>query len=145
MSPELEAKLVQKYPMIFKCNDDSTSKIWGLECDDGWYDLLDCLCFSIQNHIDFALKDTQLSDEERTELQVVAQQVKSKFGGLRFYSCGGDVYTDGMVKMAESMSHRVCESCGNKARQQTVGTWIHTTCDPCYESRAWRKVPDEKS
>jgi len=146
MTPELESKLVRKYPKIFKVDDtNSVLQVWGIECDDGWYDLLDCLCSAIQNHIDFASKDTRLTDEERDNLQLVAQQVKSKYGGLRFYSYGGDVYTEGMIGMAEKMSYRLCEFCGFKANQQTLGTWIYTACNPCYESRVWRKTSDEKS
>ena len=146
MTPEIESKLFQKYPKIFRNDgDNSDGGLWGIECDDGWYDLLDRLCSTIQNHVDFAVRNAALTDEERVDLQVVAQQVKSKFGGLRFYSHGGDVATDGMIRMAESMSYCVCEFCGNKAHRQTIGTWIYTACDPCYESRVWRKVADEKS
>jgi hypothetical protein len=59
---------------------------------------------------------------------VTASQVKEKFGGLRFYTNG---YTDGisaMISMAESMSYRTCEVCGNPGRSNNHG-WISTLCD----------------
>lgn len=60
--------------------------------------------------------------------QVVVDQVKEKFGTLRFYYTGGDDTIDGMVQMAESMSACVCEECGNPGTQ-TRGGWIRTLCD----------------
>jgi hypothetical protein len=59
---------------------------------------------------------------------ITASQVKEKFGGLRFYTNG---YTDvigGMISMAESMSYRTCEVCGNPGRSNNYG-WISTLCD----------------
>lgn len=59
--------------------------------------------------------------------QVVLDQVKEKFGTLRFYYTGGDDVVDGMVRMAESMSAVTCEVCGQPG-EQTVGGWIRTLC-----------------
>ena len=60
--------------------------------------------------------------------QVTLDQVKEKFGTLRFYYSGGDDAIDGMVRMAESMSAVTCETCGNPG-QQRGGGWIRTLCD----------------
>lgn len=60
--------------------------------------------------------------------QVVAMQVKEKFGGLRFYYYGGDDYISGLVDMAESMSYIICEECGDKGFPNKNG-WIRTLCD----------------
>jgi hypothetical protein len=60
--------------------------------------------------------------------QVVATQVKEKYGTLRFYAMGGDEYIDGMIRMAESMSSVTCETCGNAGRVRT-GSWVRTLCD----------------
>jgi len=59
--------------------------------------------------------------------QVVATQVKEKFGTLRFYYDGGDSAIDGMVRMAESMSGVTCETCGNKGQLRGEG-WIYVSC-----------------
>jgi hypothetical protein len=59
--------------------------------------------------------------------QVTLDQVKEKFGTLRFYYTGGDEYIAGLVSMAESMSGVTCEECG-KPGTQTSGGWIKTVC-----------------
>lgn len=65
--------------------------------------------------------------------QVVADQVKEKFGTLRFYTHGGDDYTRGVIDFAEMLSAYICEDCGRF--DETVATnsrgWIRTTCDKC--------------
>jgi hypothetical protein len=59
--------------------------------------------------------------------QVTLDQVKEKFGTLRFYYTGGDDYIRGLVSMAESMSGVTCEECG-KPGTSTGGGWIKTVC-----------------
>ena len=135
MKPELDAALCQKYPKIFKNRheDKMTSCMaWGFECDDGWYDIIDILCHEIQHYIDY--KSKNLSEEELEIFQVVATQVKEKFGTLRFYYGGGDEVIEGMVMMAESLTHRTCEGCGCPGERRGGG-WIKTLCDKCDEER----------
>ena len=66
--------------------------------------------------------------------QVTLDQVKEKFGTLRFYYTGGDDYISGMVSLAESLTAVTCESCGNPGERRGGG-WVHTYCDPCEEKR----------
>lgn len=68
-----------------------------------------------------------LHDVPKAIPQVTLDQVKEKFGTLRFYYTGGDDYIDGMVTMAESMSGVTCEECGLPGTQ-TQGGWIKTAC-----------------
>ena len=47
MRKELEDKLFNKYPEIFKQKDlpaRETCMCWGITCGDGWYDIIDNLC-----------------------------------------------------------------------------------------------------
>ncbi len=60
--------------------------------------------------------------------QVVVDQVKEKFGTLRFYYHGGDDYVDGVVRMAEAMTTVTCETCGNAGKTRSGG-WVRTLCD----------------
>ena len=62
--------------------------------------------------------------------QVVASQVKEKFGSLRFYYDGGDEHISGIVRMAEAMSGSTCEDCGNVG-QRISGGWIRVLCNTC--------------
>ena len=76
--------------------------------------------------------------------QVTLDQVKEKFGTLRFYYSGGDDYISGLVSMAESMTAVTCESCGNIGESRGGG-WIHTYCETCEEARELaRKKQDEE-
>jgi hypothetical protein len=59
--------------------------------------------------------------------QVVAVQVKEKYGTLRFYYDGGDDYIQGLVALAESMSSCTCEECGAPGTTDGMG-WIRTLC-----------------
>ena len=125
MREELDNALCQKYPKIFaKRGGDmkETCMYWGFECGDGWYDLIDELCGTVQNYIDHnSTKDNPIP-------QMVAEQVKEKFGTLRFYTSGGDRLIDGMIWLAESMSGRLCDQCGSPATTSRGG-WLTTRCE----------------
>lgn len=60
--------------------------------------------------------------------QVIAAQVKEKFGTLCFYYEGGDSYIRGLCTFMESMSGTICEECGAKGKIRAVG-WIRCLCD----------------
>jgi len=60
--------------------------------------------------------------------QVILDQVKEKFGTLRFYYTGGDDEISGMVRMAESMSGVTCEECGSPGETKGQG-WVVTLCE----------------
>ena len=68
------------------------------------------------------------------------EQIKEKFGGLRFYYQGGDEHISGMVTMAEAWAGRSCEHCGNKGERRSGG-WIRTLCDE-HEAELQRKKHD---
>lgn len=121
MSPENNEKLIKDYPLIF-------NKDFWFECSDGWYTLINVLCHEIQNYIDWKIKSIPADDLEN--FQVVALQVKEKFGGLRFYYSGGDEFINGIVRMAEGMSYKICEYCGNPGKPNKEG-WIKTQCEQC--------------
>lgn len=124
MKQELEDKLVEKYPKLFRdINADMTKTCmcWGFECGDGWYWLIDNLCDNIQGYIN-----------ANNKKQVIVSQVKEKFGGLRFYVDGGDKLIDGMIWLAEGLSMEICEMCGSTEDVTCEGRgWITTKCTKC--------------
>ena len=73
--------------------------------------------------------------------QVTLDQVKEKFGTLRFYYSGGDDYISGMVSLAESMTGVTCEECGNTGERRGGG-WVHTYCTPCEEAREVKRAKE---
>ena len=158
MRRELDTQLCEKYPLIFKDrNADmrTTAMCWGLECGDGWYNIIDILCGLLtsdyrqaQSRYDF-IKDKvdqpqwegsnkivtqEMIDEAKTKLDEealrvpVASQVKEKFGGLRFYVQAATDKHYSYINFAESMSYRTCEECGAPGKTYTDG-WHTTLCD----------------
>ena len=130
MKKELQNKLFEKYPAIFKQKDLSnreTAMCYGITCGDGWYTLIDEMCGNIKNRVENVNRDKP--EEERIVCEAV--QVKEKWGGLRFYVAGGDDFTNGIINLAESMSYRICSECGNQSTPQKKRGWIYTLCDDC--------------
>jgi hypothetical protein len=119
MSPDLTQKLLDKYPKLF-----SNGQFWGFECGDGWYDILDNLCGAIAEY-------TYNSDD------LYVDQVKEKFGRLRFYLSKEDDVMHGMISMAEYMSGQICETCGNRGETRG-GSWMVTLCDLHHDERTAR-------
>lgn len=111
MNPHLEKILHEKYPALFADKDKPPTEslmCFGCECDDGWFDIIESMCRTLSNYT-----------KNYGFLKFV--QIKEKFGGLRVYSSGGDGYCDGVVDMAESMSFRTCERCGNPSSKHHKG------------------------
>jgi hypothetical protein len=139
MKEELEKKLFDKYPKIFGQKDlpmTQTCMCWGIECGDGWYTIIDALCARIMGYnksLNWKIED-DIEKGLATEADLIpviqATQVKEKYGGLRFYTNSTDEYIEGLVSMAEAMSSRTCEECGNPGKQNNDG-WITTLCDSC--------------
>lgn len=124
----LQAKLHPRF-------DDGWSK-W-ISVGSGWYGLL--------LNMDEALN--RIAPDYRL------QQVKEKFGTLRFYaSYGGPAdevdkfMWNAIIRYGESISGQICEDCGDRHGQQkehqtyvkvttestySAGGWIHTLCSDC--------------
>jgi len=146
MKKELQDKLFEKYPKIFRQKDLSmkeTCMCWGIETGNGWYDLIDSLCGVLQ-----------FNTEHNRYPQVEAVQVKEKYGTLRFYyrivsteeslkderkedRDSGSI--EGAISYAEYLSGCICEKCGTNQNITTnEDGWLVTLCDKC------RKEKDEK-
>jgi len=135
MTEERDKALCAKYPKIFRNrrgDPRQTLMCFGFEHDDGWYDIIDTLCNTIQHHLDWKRGSDRfkgMPDEEWDEgHQTVAVQVKEKWGGLRFYVNSSDDYIDGAIALAESLSLRTCEQCGAPGKPRGGG-WVRTLCD----------------
>jgi hypothetical protein len=109
-------QMEEKYPKIF------SGRYGGFAVGAGWWPIVEALCNQIQHHIDWRAKQNVIVP------QVVVEQIKEKFGGLRFYYQGGDDYIHGLVSMAESWAGYSCEECGKPGTKRSGG-WIKTLCD----------------
>jgi hypothetical protein len=105
-----------KFPKIF------ANPYGGFAVGTGWWPILETLCANIQSHIDWRVK------QGNEIAQVEVEQIKEKFGGLRFYYSGGDDEISGMVRMAEAWADIACEECGAAGTRRSGG-WIRTLCD----------------
>ena len=153
---KLQEKLFKKYPSLFVDKDkpiNETCMCWGIECGDGWYDILDELCNNITK-----LKNYHL---------IKFDQVKQKYGTLRVYFTVYHVpeetafykniltryfykiylflmenrikeninllydQTHKLVNIAEKQSSITCESCGKDGAINAMGYWIETLCIDC--------------
>lgn len=154
MKAELENKLIRKYPEVFRHtrgDPTKTAMAWGLEVGDGWYGVIDCLCYQLvrrlrqaQGKLDYLLEregkeiNGEVVDRERIDRQIakveeelalvpVAEQVKEKFGALRFYARTHTSEQRAMIDMASAMSERICEDCGAVGMRYSIG-WMRTLC-----------------
>ena len=105
MNIELDKKLCEKYPKIFVNrgkNERESCMHWGLECGDGWYDVIDSMCYALtwgfETGIDvtkelavkYNIPPSAWTDGEYYYLHVktpgvIADQLKEKLATLRFY------------------------------------------------------------
>jgi hypothetical protein len=74
---------------------------------------------------------------------IKVDQIKEKFGGLRFYYQGGDDEISGMVRMAELWAGHSCEQCGNRGVRRSGG-WVQTLCDE-HEAERQEKMKNYRS
>lgn len=63
-----------------------------------------------------------------------ALQVKTKYGGLRFYMTHGTDEIFELIDEAEDKSYEICELCGEKGKPRDIG-WIWTLCDKCHKKK----------
>jgi hypothetical protein len=121
VNKELQDKLYARFPELYRQKDlpmSQTCMCWGIECDEGWFDLLWMLSLALED------------ESKQTGAKIEAMQVKEKFGGLRFYTgpCTDRGYT--LINMAETLSVRTCEVCGKHGQtcNRTGGYWLKTVC-----------------
>jgi len=131
MNNKLEGKLIKNFPKIFVSNKNRNEpfRLFGFECDDGWYELIYNLCEKIQKECNDSSCD-----------QVVAAQVKEKFGTLRFYYIGGNDIINKLVMEAEDKSKYLCELTGNKGVLCKRGAWYKTLCQESATLLEFKKI-----
>lgn len=109
-------RMEKSYPKMY------AGKYGGFAVGKGWYPIIERLSSNIQQHLEWKNRESQVVP------QVVVEQIKEKFGGLRFYYQGGDDEVSGMVRMAEAWADIACEECGGIGKRRSGG-WIRTLCD----------------
>lgn len=131
MKDELEAKLKEKYPNLYR-SEGVRWALSGFECGDGWFNLLDECSAKIEAEL------VQMNMRDRH--QFYAQQIKEKFGTLRFYMNSSTEAMNKAISEAEEKSYVTCEECGAGESKQRQGGWIRTLCDDCLLEDVIEKV-----
>lgn len=124
-------RMEERFPKMF------SERYGGFAVGPGWWPIIESLCSNIQSHIDWKQEQKEKYNRGEGCPQVVVEQIKEKFGGLRFYYQGGDDRVTGMVRMAESWADASCEECGAPGERRSGG-WIKTLCDKHEEERQAR-------
>ena len=158
---DFEAKLGVEFP--FMCRKEVTAEQWekggyslydayGCDVGKGWYELLRNLCLDI----------TKAYEAAGLPVDIIVDQVKEKFGTLRFYyhpkgqdpgfhaldflvsgtslrmqPGSTDLHNEvaRVVSKWEEESASVCEECGAPGETRTDLGWILTLCVSCYEDK----------
>jgi hypothetical protein len=109
-------RMEKSYPKMY------AGKYGGFAVGKGWYPIIERLSSNIQQHLEWKNRESQVVP------QVIVEQIKEKFGGLRFYYQGGDDNVAGMVRMAEAWADVACEDCGGIGKRRGGG-WVRTLCN----------------
>jgi hypothetical protein len=157
MNKELEDHLCKKYPKILTVSNNNKERcygMFGIDCEDGWFLHLDRMFDAIQSTIDFSETNYEnlkqhynklpwykklwsiykrsryhyLRDNQTPIPQVIAVQIKEKFGTLRFYYIGGDDRITPIVDFYESYTQYICEDCGSTTEIGYTNGWIRNVC-----------------
>ena len=113
------AKIKEKFPELFH-------KDFYFECGPGWADLIEVLCNELQ---DIGIRE----GFEFSKDEPLVNQVKEKFGTLRFYvSSATDAMYDAIEKF-EKLSEETCENCGKYGILREIRRWYFTRCDACFK------------
>lgn len=133
---EFAKRMEERFPKMF------AQPYGGFAVGEGWWPIIESLCANIQSHTDWWNKN---HEKHPIVEQVVVEQIKEKFGGLRFYYTGGDEKIQGMVRIAEAWADHSCEECGAPGTSGGKG-WIKTLC-PVHraeaDARHKERFPDE--
>lgn len=107
MKSELQSYLKKKFPALYPST-------FEFECNDGWFRILLWLSRYLEMYItqqnEMAVKNPQYYQPVK---QVVATQIKQKFGVLRFYYEGGNEHIRSIIDYTEFISGYICENTGS--------------------------------
>jgi hypothetical protein len=127
----------------------------GFAVGDGWFDIINHLSRTMcskwlvaKEEYEFTLTSgttywgknstpeilAELKGRVEVAYQAVprVQQVKEKFGTLRFYTTSIDERQNAAIAFAESLSGHICEVCGDRGRRRSTG-WIQTLCNTHFQ------------
>lgn len=113
--------LHERFPLLFK------QRVYPA-CGDGWFTLLYSMCAIME-----PLLRAYAKGAEEADVPCISD-IKEKYGTLRFYADNETDVMSTIISVAESMSHFICEVCGQPGKVRDGG-WVKTRCDKCFNGR----------
>ena len=98
MKKELEEQLYKKYPKLFAevgLSPMQSCMAFGLECSEGWYNIIERMCSLIQHHIKETRKQSAVI---RRYNRVLKQAINGNDKNLRFYYANRLGWSDEQVE-----------------------------------------------
>ena len=125
MRKKLDEQLCKDFPILYRDRNapkQISNMRFGFPCD-GWEPLIRDLSKKLEKH-----------NKKHPENQIIAAQVKQKFGQLRFYvKENPPKYIRNLISNAERKSENICMDCGNENAKKRKGYsfMLRTLCDKC--------------
>lgn len=108
-------QVINKYPRLFPKGEPDC----GFYIGEAWIPLVDKLC---QKIVDILGPDDTC----------IVDQVKEKFGGLRFYYHSNKYDEINLfVRECEDACELICSECGKEHKKTTDNGWISSRCSDC--------------
>ncbi len=122
-------KLIKKYPWLRPYNvltgktwkDYRYETTWADDLPRGWRKAFGDMMFE---EIDKVLK--------KTNTTIYIEQIKEKYGQLRFYFLGTDKIHD-IVEKYSTLSGNICIKCGKPDVPMLDTGWVSPVCQECFE------------
>lgn len=120
MHTDLQNQLLEKHAPLFEWEGQKSGALmFGIETDDGWFDLIDQTLINV----------TEQAYQENQPLPAIIQ-IKEKLGELRIYGKPLTTNMHHFIQQAEEQSSTICEVCGKEGQiRQTSNGLIKTVCD----------------
>ena len=117
MRKELIDELRQRHPQLLGPMGEPAIQP-SILCGDGWFNLIDCLCEILVS-----------AEEHHVEAVIRVDEIKSKYGSLRFETSGLQPEGEAQVALIELISERTCEVCGGPGVTINRSGWLATLCE----------------
>lgn len=160
MSPDLQKKLVKRFPILYRGiykSPSETCMCWGFTCGDGWYNIIWQLSLSIEEELNYSwltkilykhidniintwnsiIKTLPEDYWDRLSIDnlLTVAQVKQKFGTLRYYIESVPQNKRNQIytyiDLAEFLTQYICEYCGDRGELDRSTGWVEVLCEVC--------------
>jgi hypothetical protein len=117
---ELEVELRRQWPVLYHVPIDC-----GAYLPKGWYPLIRELSEELEPFF---------AEFDRGSRPIV-QQIKTKFGGLRFYISRGTQEIHDVIARAEERAEHTCMNCGSDGNGRIERGVMSTMCESCFHGQ----------